>query len=656
MAAAEEPGERLRVLLVLRADFFDRPLAYPNFGRLMTEHIVHVLPLGPSELEAAAAKPAERVGVTFEPGLLAELVGDVSRQPNALPLFQYALTELFDRREGDELTLARYEALGGLRGAVASRAEATFTRLEPDRQEAARQLFLRLVRVGAGTATRRVVQADELASLDVDLVTMQDAVEAFVSNRLLTVDRDPASGAATVEVAHEALLSEWERLAEWIESGRADLRQHRSFVGAMREWLAADRDPDYLLGGGRLERYEAWRNTTTMRLTEDERTFLDEAVLRRDEATAAEAERAAVEARMRTRARRRSFAVGVGAAALIAAVMVGVVLAGSENEPPTITSLTYGDREDDMVFELNEQGITRAEQELGVTVQRADVLLPPETVIDEAAAAETDLLLLDSNASFEIGDRASLFVPPTHYVLTPVEVSIDRPNVTTLEIAFEQSGFLAGVAAASTTRSGVIGYVGAWEGDPGQPPSVFRSFRAGYEAGAEWVDPDVHVLSGLIFDFARRFDQYFDQPPVARRIARIEYDMGADVVFHATGLSGAGVFEAAVERSTADRHLWAIGVDTDQWQQANEDERSHILTSSMIRWDIVNFTVIRDFIEGTLQPGARRLTVDEGIITYSRSGDALTPGAIANLDRAIEGIMSGEIDVPTEPSGELLQP
>ena len=166
----------------------------------------------------------------------------------------------------------------------------------------------------------------------------------------------------------------------------------------------------------------------------------------------------------------------------------------------------------------------------------------------------------------------------------------------------------------------------------------------------------MHVLSGLIFDFARRFDQYFDQPPVARRIARIEYDMGADVVFHATGLSGAGVFEAAVERSTADRHLWAIGVDTDQWQQANEDERSHILTSSMIRWDIVNFTVIRDFIEGTLQPGARRLTVDEGIITYSRSGDALTPGAIANLDRAIEGIMSGEIDVPTEPSGELLQP
>ncbi|MEZ0235712.1 MAG: BTAD domain-containing putative transcriptional regulator [Actinomycetota bacterium] len=656
VAAAEEPGERLRVLVVLRADFFDRPLAYPIFGRLMTEHIVHVLPLGPSELEAAAAKPAERVGVSFEPGLLAELVGDVSRQPNALPLFQYALTELFDRREGDELTLARYEALGGLRGAVASRAEDTFARLDLERQEAARQLFLRLVRVGAGTATRRVVQADELASLDIDLVTMQDAVEAFVSNRLLAVDRDPASGAATVELAQEALLSEWQRLAEWIESGRADLRQHRSFVGAMREWLAAGRDPDYLLRGGRLERYEVWREGTAMRLTEDERAFLDEAVRRRNEAAAAEAERAEAETRIRVRARRRSFAVGVGAAALIAALMVGVVLANGEDELPTITSLSLGNREDNMVYELGEQGITRAEQKLGVTVQRADVLLPPETVIEEAAAAETDLLILDNNASFTIGDRPALFAPPTHYVVSPVEVPIDRPNVTTLEIAFEQSGFLAGVAAASTTQSGVIGYVGAWEGDPGEPPAIFRRFRAGYEAGAEWVDPDVQVLSGLIFDFTREFDQYFNEPQVAKRIARIEYDTGADVVFHATGLSGAGVFEAAVERSTADRHLWAIGVDTDQWQQANEAERSHILTSSMIRWDIVNFTVIRDFVEGTLQPGARRLTVDEGIITYSRSGDGLSPEAIANLDRAIEEIASGEMDIPTEPTGELLQP
>jgi basic membrane lipoprotein Med (substrate-binding protein (PBP1-ABC) superfamily)/DNA-binding SARP family transcriptional activator len=661
VTAAEEPGDRLRVLVVLRADFFDRPLAYPVFGRLMTEHIVHVLPLGPSELEAAAAKPAERVGVSFESGLLAELIADVSRQPNALPLFQYALTELFDRREGDDLTLARYEALGGLRGAVASRAEDTFARLDPDRQEAARQLFLRLVRVGAGTATRRVVRADELASLDVDLITMQGAVEAFVSNRLLAVDRDPASEAATVEVAHEALLSEWQRLAEWIETGRADLRQHRSYAAIVREWVAADRDPDYLLSGGRLERFEEWRAATTMRLTEDERMFLDAATNRRDEASAAEAERQEAETRLRSRARRRSFAVGVGAAAVIAAVLVVALLPAGEDEPsPSITSLSYGSREDDMLNELGEQGFARAEQELGVRVQRADVLLPPATVIAEAAAAGTDLLVLDGDATFEVAfevsDAEGLFVPPTHYVLAPIGsgAPIDSPNVTNLELAFEQSGFLAGVAAASTTRSGTIGYVGAWEGSR-DGSVVFRRFRAGYEAGARWVDPDVRILAGTISDYDPDV-QVFDAPDIAERIARLEYGMGADVVFHATGLSGAGVFEAAVEESTPDRHLWAIGVDTDQWQTATQAERRHILTSSMIRWDIVNFGLIRDFVEGTLEPGIRRLTVDDGIITYSRSGDALSPGAIANLDRAIEEITSGVMSIPGEPSGELLQP
>ncbi len=654
VAAAEEPGDRLRVLVVLRADFFDRPLAYPIFGRLMTEHIVHVLPLGPSELEAAAARPAERVGVTFEPGLLAELVGDVSRQPNALPLFQYALTELFDRREGDELTLARYEALGGLRGAVASRAEDTLTRLDPDRQEAARQLFLRLVRVGAGTATRRVVQADELASLDIDLVTMQDAVEAFVSNRLLAVDRDPASGAATVEVAHEALLSEWQRLAEWIESGRADLRQHRSFVGAMREWLAADRDPDYLLSGGRLERYDAWREVTAMRLTEDERSFLDEATRRRDEAASAEAERVEAEGRMRARARRRSFAVGAIAAAIVAAVAIVVLLPTDEEPIPRITSLTLGDPEDDLVFELGEQGINRAEQELGVRVQRADVLLPPETVIEEAAAAATDLLILDSNSSAAVADRPDLFAPPTHYVLNTNGLEIVRPNVTTLGVAFEQNGFLAGVAAASSTRSGVIGYVGAWEGTRKQP-WPFGPFRAGYEAGAEWVDPDVRVLAGNICDFEPGA-LCFEAPDVAERIARLEYEMGADVVFHASGVSGAGVFRAATEASTPERHLWAIGVDTDQWQTVSQQERGHVLTSILIRWDNVNFEMIRDFVDGTLEPGVRLLTIDSGDIGYSRSGDALSPGAIANLDRAIEEITSGALEIPTEPAGKLLGP
>ena len=123
IALATDPRGRTRVLVTLRADFYDRPLMHPAFGRLMTGNVFNVTPLAADELEAAALGPARRVGVTFEQGLLAELITEVSGQPNALPLFQYTLTELFDRREDSTLTRAAYQALGGIRGAVASRAE-----------------------------------------------------------------------------------------------------------------------------------------------------------------------------------------------------------------------------------------------------------------------------------------------------------------------------------------------------------------------------------------------------------------------------------------------------------------------------------------------------------------------------------------------------
>ena len=85
---------------------------HPAFGRLMTGHVVNVMPLAAGELEAAALGPALRVGVTFERGLLAALIGEVSGQPNALPLFQYTLTELFDRRQDSTLTQAAYRGVG----------------------------------------------------------------------------------------------------------------------------------------------------------------------------------------------------------------------------------------------------------------------------------------------------------------------------------------------------------------------------------------------------------------------------------------------------------------------------------------------------------------------------------------------------------------
>jgi DNA-binding SARP family transcriptional activator len=226
----------VHVVVTLRADFYDRPLAEPSFGRLFAENVVTVVALGPDELESAATLPARQVDIEVEPRLVGRLVADVAGQPNALPLFQYALTELFDARRGPILDLATYERIGGVRKAVARRAESLYGQLDAAEQDAARQLLLRIVTVSRDLVGRRRVPASELVSLDIDLVALRNVIEMFSRYRLLALDRDPATGSPTVEVAHEALLAEWHRLRDWIDRHRDDLSKQAAFLVAVNEW------------------------------------------------------------------------------------------------------------------------------------------------------------------------------------------------------------------------------------------------------------------------------------------------------------------------------------------------------------------------------------------------------------------------------------
>src|SRR5262249_53006199 len=166
--AVQEPGSGLRVVATLRADFYDRPLAYRDFGALLRDRVESVLPLSPEELERAIAGPARGVGMQLEEGLLASIGADVVDAPGGLPLLQYALTELHERREGTLLTRAAYEEIGGISGALAGRAEGLYVGLDGPGREAVRQLFLRLVALGDAADTRRRVARRELESLGAD--------------------------------------------------------------------------------------------------------------------------------------------------------------------------------------------------------------------------------------------------------------------------------------------------------------------------------------------------------------------------------------------------------------------------------------------------------------------------------------------------------
>ena len=119
-AVVKDQHSRVRVVTTLRADFYDRPLLYPGFADLMRSYIETVVPLAPDELERAIVGPARQVGVDLEPGLMADMLAAVADEPGGLPLLQYALTELFQHREGNVLTLEAYRAIGGVSGALSA--------------------------------------------------------------------------------------------------------------------------------------------------------------------------------------------------------------------------------------------------------------------------------------------------------------------------------------------------------------------------------------------------------------------------------------------------------------------------------------------------------------------------------------------------------
>jgi serine/threonine protein kinase/WD40 repeat protein len=320
-AATTGAGSRVRIVATLRADFFDQPLSVRGFGDLLAEHTEAITPMSAEELERAIVAPAERTGLSVEPRLLAAMIADVVDRPGALPLLQFTLTELAERREDGVLTLVGYRRIGGVSGALARRAEQLFEAMNEGARDACRQVFLRLVTLGEGSEdTRRRVRRSELQPL-ADVRTLDGVLDAFGRHRLLSFDRDPASREPTVEIAHEALLGAWDRLSGWIDEARDDIRTQRRLAAAVAEWESAERDPSYLLRGARLDQVHEWADTTTLALSDADRAYVAESV--EVQRTVSERENALERRSVR---RLRSLVVLGVAAALVATTLTVVAV------------------------------------------------------------------------------------------------------------------------------------------------------------------------------------------------------------------------------------------------------------------------------------------------------------------------------------------
>jgi len=609
VTALADSRRRVSVVVALRADFYDRPLLHPGFAALFVNSLVTLLPLSPSELEAAVVNPAGRVGVEVDPALLAELVAEMADQPGALPLLQYALTETFELREGPILGLDAYRRAGALKGALAGRSEHAFESLSGVEQEAAHQVLLRLVRLGHGADLgRRRVAVSELLGLEMDPVALGRVLEVFSANRLITLDRDLTSGAATVEVAHEALLREWPRLAASIEGHRQDLLRYEALNLAVAEWEESGRDPDYLLSGGRLAQYGNWSQETTLRLTTSQRQYLDASLdLKRIH-----------EAHEKARQEREHALERVVRGAFVGPPEAVLLWPG----PPSPLHL------------MVEQGFDRAVTELGLTWEKVIPLNLAEE-LERYAARGAGLVLsaLAPNTEADPCDVGSRF-PEARFAFVE-DLHPECENVTYYVFAREQGSFLVGAAAALRSAARKVGFVGGVD-DP-----FIRTFLAGFEAGARHVDPTVEIES--IFLSVPPDYSGWSSPALGELRSAGLYRGGVDIVFHAAGDAGWGVAAAARKVSQElGRHLWMIGVDYDQYHLAELEERPHILTSALLPWEDAAYMAVTDFARGRFEPGIHLLDLAAGAVGYSTSGgfiDDLVP----ELEKLKADIISGEI-------------
>ena len=648
-AVAADPTSRVRVVLTLRGDFYDRPLLHAAFARAFSPNVVNVLPMVAEEVEAAIVGPARRVGVDVEPSLVATLVVDAIGQAGVLPFLQFALTELFDRRSEGPLTLETYRELGGLHGVVSRRAEDAYAQLDEAGQRLALQVFLRLVRVGAGTRhSRRRVRLSELIALGADPVTLSEVLDGFGRHRLLSFDRDHATGGPTVEVAHEALLWEWERLAVWIERHLADLRRRAGLAAAAEEWRSSGRQADYLLTGSRLAESEGWAGKTDLQLSAEEREFLDAGIARREEQRAEEAARLAAQGRLERRARRRLWALAATVALLAAGLTFGV-LAWVAGRPAEV-GLVFGGYGDGAWEDAIATGFDEAVSGLDLRAERTVLPFesPDEFGSELRRLAQSGVgLIVTSTAMLNRVEFEAIAAdhPETRFVGLDIPTG-KLPNVAYLNFEEQEGSFLAGAAAALKSRTGVIGFIGG-----GEFPVIWK-FEAGFVAGARAVRPDIEVSTVYL-----RGDGFRD-PEQALRVASRLYRRGADVIYHAAGGSGLGLFQAAHQMSLElGTHLWAIGVDSDQYhslryavgQDVAAAWREHILTSMMKRVDTAVRTVIEEHARGDWDGGVRWFGLAEDGVELSYSGGFIED-IRSELERLRAGIVSGEIQVPVIPS------
>lgn len=296
-----------------------------------------------------------------------------------------------------------------------------------------------------------------------------------------------------------------------------------------------------------------------------------------------------------------------------------------------------GGRGDKSFNDAADRGLQRAQKELGVDVT---VMEPGEGTDREAALRglaqkKMDLIIAVGFLFTEDVNRMARDFPQQRFACVDYSVAPDKavpPNVLAIQFNEEEGSFLVGALAALVSKSPQLGFVG------GMDIPLIHKFRAGYTAGVKHVRPDANVVTV----FAGVTGDAFANPGKGKELALSLYGQGVDIIFHAAGSTGLGVFEAGRAKGKL-----AIGVDIDQQAEAP----GVVLTSMVKQVDVAVFDVIKSAKDGTFKGGVRGFDLKAGGVdyVYNDKNKALIPDDVrAKVEALRAEIVAGRIQVPSK--------
>ncbi len=268
----------LHLVITLRADFLESLLEHPGLGDKLGNSDVKLSPMTRVELEEVITKPAERLGVVLQDGLKETIIKDLQSEPGNLPLLEFTLAQLWERRTLKKLTHEAYNQIGGVANALAQYAQKIYESLNFTEQKIAQQIFLALVKLRENDQdTRQQVKLQDLVKGEQTAENFDNILNKLAQAKLIVIDQQDDK---VIDLVHESLILHWPLFRQWVTANKDVLREKQKIEADAEYWQSKNKSQDLLLQGLKLAEAENfYRNChSRVSLSQLAESFVNESI------------------------------------------------------------------------------------------------------------------------------------------------------------------------------------------------------------------------------------------------------------------------------------------------------------------------------------------------------------------------------------------